>query len=245
MTLKVSLQPGYILHSRAYRDTSALLEVFTPEHGRVSVVARGARRKARGGSGGALLQLFQPLLVSFTGRGELKTLTDREPAGKAYALRGDRLFSGLYINELLVRLLHRYDAHPTLFAGYGEALLELSSDEPLETVLRRFELSLLEELGYSFDLRSDGQSGEAVREGGWYHYHGDHGLVERVGVLDAERPAYAGADLLAIADGRLEGTAAQTAKRLLRQALASHLGEAPLRSRDLFRRGGHAQNGED
>ena len=243
--MQVSLQPGYILHSRAYRDTSAILEAFTPEYGRVSLVARGARRKSRGGSGGALLQLFQPLLVSFSGRGELKTLTGREAAGMAYALRGHRLFSGLYINELLVRLLHRYDAHPTLFADYGDALMALSSNDPLEAVLRRFEMRLLDELGYSFDLRWDGHSGEPVREDAWYHYHSDHGLVERVGVADAERPAYAGADLLAIADGRLEGAAAQTSKRLLRQALASHLGEVTLRSRELFRRRGHAESGED
>ena len=177
--MRVRLQPGFILHSRAYRDTSSILEVFTPEYGRVSIVARGNRRKSRGGASGALLQLFQPLLLSFSGRGELKTLTDRETAGPAYGLRGERLFSGLYINELLVRLLHRYDAHPGLFVAYGNALLNLAGHELIELVLRRFEMQLLDELGYSFDLRVDGETGEAVREDAWYHYHGDHGLVER------------------------------------------------------------------
>jgi DNA repair protein RecO (recombination protein O) len=175
----------------------------------------------------------------------MKTLTDREPAGPAYGLRGDRLFSGLYINELLVRLLHRYDAHPGLFAAYGDALLELGGNAPVEEVLRRFEMQLLDELGYSFDLTVDGQSGEAIRENAWYHYHGDHGLVERSGGPDPEHPAYAGADLLAVAGGCLQGAAAQTAKRLLRQALASHLGEAPLRSRELFRRPGQQHSGDD
>jgi DNA repair protein RecO (recombination protein O) len=74
-----------------------------------------------------------------------------------------------------------------------------------------------------------------VREEAWYHYHGEYGLVERGGVTDPDRPAYAGADLLAIAEGLLEGPAGPTAKRLLRHALASHLGDAPLRSRELFR----------
>jgi DNA repair protein RecO (recombination protein O) len=117
--MRVNLQPAYILHSRPYRDSSVILEVFTPEHGRISALARGARRKSRGGSAAALLQLFTPLLLSFSGRGELKTLTAREAAGTAVSLRGDRLYSGLYVNELLVRLLHRYDPHPQLFVAYG------------------------------------------------------------------------------------------------------------------------------
>jgi DNA repair protein RecO (recombination protein O) len=231
------LQPGYVLHRRAYRDTSAILELFTLEHGRLSVVARGVRRAPRGNVAGRIsAQLFQPLLLSFSGRGELKTLGASEAAGPAHGLRGERLYSGLYVNELLVRLLHRYDAHPGLFAQYGDTLQGLAGDESVEVVLRRFEMSLLDELGYGFDLGVDGQTGEAVREEAWYHYHGDHGLVERSGGLDPERPAYAGADLLAIAEGRMAGDAGQTAKRLLREALASHLGDTPLKSRDLFRR---------
>ena len=233
--MRVNLQPAYILHSRPYRDSSVILEVFTPEHGRISALARGARRKSRGGSAAALLQLFTPLLLSFSGRGELKTLTAREAAGAAVRLRVDRLYSGLYVNELLVRLLHRYDPHPQLFVAYGDTLQSLAGDGGVEAVLRRFELKLLDELGYSFDLRVDGHSGEAVREEAWYHYHGEYGLVERGGVTDPDRPAYAGADLLAIAEGLLEGPAGPTAKRLLRNALASHLGDAPLRSRELFR----------
>jgi DNA repair protein RecO (recombination protein O) len=218
--------------------------VFTAEHGRVSIVARGARGKSRRGGGG-LLQPFQPLLLSFSGRGELKTLTGREAAGPAHGLQGDRLFSGLYVNELLVRLLHRYDAHPGLFADYGGTLQSLAGSEPVEVVLRGFEMGLLDELGYRFDLRIDGCSGEAVREDAWYHYHGDHGLVERAGGLDPGHPAFPGIDLLAIAEGRLEGAAAQTAKRLFRQALASHLGETPLKSRDLFRHRHKDRGGEE
>ena len=242
--MRVALQPGYILHRRAYRDTSSILELFTLEHGRLSAVARGVKRSSRRGTAGGLCsQLFQPLLLTFTGRGELKTLTASEPAGAAHGLRGERLYSGLYVNELLVRLLHRHDAHPGLFAQYGDTLFGLAGEQPIEAVLRRFELSLLDELGYSFDLCVDGESGEAVREGAWYHYHNDHGLVERGAVMDPARPAYAGADLLAIAEGHLTGGTAQTAKRLLRQALASHLGDTPLKSRDLFRRGSHDAGG--
>ncbi len=238
------MQPGYILHSRDYRDSSAIVEVFTPEHGRVSVVARGARRSPRRRKGGSLLQQFQPLLLSFSGRGELKTLTGSEAAGLAYTLRGERLFSGLYMNELLIRLLHRYDAHPALFASYCDALDGLAGQELTEVALRRFEMKLLHELGYSFDLQIDGQSGDAVREEAWYQYHGDYGLVERGDAAEAGHPVYPGAHLVAIAEGRIEGPAAGTAKRLMRQALAVHLGDIPLKSRDLFRRRAREHTGE-
>ncbi len=120
--MRVNLQPAYLLHRRPFRDSSQLVELFTAEHGRLSLVARGVHRKARGGSTGAMLQPFVPLLVSFSGRGELKTLTHTEVAGRPQRLSGATLFSGFYLNELLVRLLHRYDPHPPLFASYGDTL---------------------------------------------------------------------------------------------------------------------------
>ena len=233
--MRVALQPAYILHSRPYRDSSVILEVFTAEQGRLSLVARGARRKSRGGSNAALLQPFIPLLLSFSGRSEMKTLTQVESAGRPLSLTGECLFSGLYVNELLVRLLHRHDPHPALFAAYSEALQALASGAVIDPVLRRFEFRLLDDLGYSFDLGADGRTGERVQADAWYHYHPDHGLVEREGVADPGRPAYAGRELMLLARGEYAGEARLAAKRLVRQALASHLGEAPLKSRDLFR----------
>lgn len=233
--MRISLQPSYVLHSRPYRDSSALLEILTPEYGRMSLVARGARNRSRRGNGTVLLQPFVPLLLSFSGRGELKTLTAKESVGRAVMLRGDRMFSGLYINELLMRLLHRYDAHPQLFALYGQTLESLQGSAALDEILRRFEFSLLDELGYSFDLAVDGHSGEAVQSGLWYHFHPDFGLVLQTGPVDPARPAFAGDHLLLLASGEFGGEVRLTAKRLLRLALANHLGEAPLKSRDLFR----------
>jgi DNA repair protein RecO (recombination protein O) len=213
-----------------------LLEVLTAEYGRLSLVARGARRKARGGSSGsALLQPFIPLLLSFSGRAELKSLTAKEAAGKLHELRGERLFSAMYVNELLVRLLHRHDPHPQLFAAYTEALQALAREDVVDTTLRHFEFKLLDELGYSFDLALDADSGERVQAHLWYHYIPDLGLVAKVDAADPSRPAYAGADLIAMAGGQFGGSVRVTAKRLLRQALAGHLGDAPLRSRELFR----------
>ena len=235
MTTNVALQPSYVLHSRPYRDTSALLEVFTAEQGRISMVARGARRRTRGGSGSALLQPFNPLLLSFSGRAELKNLGATESAGTPRQLRGQRLFSGLYLNELLVRLLHRHDPHPQLFAAYGATLDALAGSEPVDDILRQFEFTLLGELGYGFSLDVDGLSGAAVLPDHWYHYHPDWGLVARDAGADPAQPAFAGTELLAMAAGGFGGQARGTAKRLLRQVLAVHLGEAPLRSRELFR----------
>ena len=233
--MRVSLQPSYILHSRPYRDTSALLEVLTAEYGRISLVARGTRRRTRGGNNSALLQPFIPLLLSFSGRRELKTLTATEAVGTVLTMRGERMFSGMYVNELLVRLLHQHDAHPQLFAAYARTLQALAGNEVVDTVLRHFEFTLLHELGYSFELTVDGASGAPVREDLWYHYHPDFGMVARADAADQSRPAFAGSDLLAMADGEFGGRVRLTAKRLLRQALATHLGDTPLRSRDLFR----------
>lgn len=233
--MRVTLQPAYILHSRHYRDSSLLLEVFTAEHGRISLVARGARRKTRGGSGGALLQPFAPLLLSFSGRTELKNLTATEVVGPAPTLRGERLFSGLYVNELLVRLLHRHDAHPKLFSAYGQTLDALCQADTVDMVLRHFEFALLDELGYGFGLDTDGRSGAPVQAGSWYHFDPDCGLVLRGGAADPARPAFAGAELLAMAAGEFGGAVRLSAKRLLRLALAVHLGETPLKSRELFR----------
>ena len=213
-----------------------MLEVLTAEYGRLSLVARGARRKARGGSSGsALLQPFIPLLLSFSGLAELKSLTAKEAAGKLHELRGERLFSAMYVNELLVRLLHRHDPHPQLFAAYTEALQALSREDEVDTTLRHFEFKLLDELGYSFDLALDADSGERVQAHLWYHYIPDLGLVAKADATDPSRSAYAGADLIIMAGGQFGGSVRVTAKRLLRQALAGHLGDAPLRSRELFR----------
>jgi len=211
-----------------------LLEVLTAEQGRISLVARGARRKTRGGCGGALLQPFIPLLLSFSGRSELKNLNATESAGRPITLQGERLFSGLYLNELLVRLLHRYDPHPRLFAAYAAALDDLGGGAEVDVCLRRFEFGLLEELGYGFELALDGRSQMPVEAQGWYHYDPDCGLVAR-DAADTARPAFRGADLLSMADGHFGGEARSTAKRLLRLVLAAHLGEVPLRSRELFR----------
>jgi len=234
--VRVKLQPAFVLHARPYRDTSQILDVLTPEYGRLALVAKGSRRRVRGGSTVALLQPFVPLLLSFSGRGEMKTLTGVEIAGPAKAPVGTRLYSGFYLNELLVRLMHRHDPHPILFSVYSETVKSLAGDGQVDEALRRFEFNLLRELGFGFELALDGVSGQAVVAEHWYRFDTECGLVCVDGNEHADVPAFPGNELLAMAGGEFGQAVRSTAKRLLRQALASHLGDKPLKSRELFLR---------
>ena len=250
--MRVNLQPGYVIHSRPYGDSSTLLDVFTAEFGRVGLVAKGARKQTRKGSKSGLLQPFTPLLLSFSGGNELKTLRSVESAPGRVELAGDRLFSGLYLNELLVRLLHRDDPHPRLFAAYSDTVQELAHLQMIDVGLRLFEMRLLEELGYRLELTSEGVSGLPVSPEAFYHYQPGAGLVRRrAGESSDDSPGadspgadlpgtdlpgtdLPGTDLLAMARGEIGGHVRQTARTLMRAALAAHLGEEPLKSRQLF-----------
>jgi len=222
-----SAQPAYVLHSRPYRETSALVDFLTPG-GRVRGVLRGARGKA-----GSLARPFVPLSVEFRGKGELRSVGRLESAGNSPWLVGEALFSGLYLNELLVRLLPLEDAHPALYEHYALTLEALAQGRPLEPLLRAFEWRLLDELGYAFALDTD-SGGNAVVSDGLYRLSVDEGL-ERV--FSFAPGLFSGTDLLAMATADWSAAGALlAAKRLMRQALAAHLGGKPLMSRELFRR---------
>src|SRR5688500_5274253 len=149
--MRVEEQPSFILHERPYRETSLLVEAFTRDHGRVGLVARGVRaqkpRIAR-----ANLAPLQPVVLSWTGRGELATLVAAEPAGHSLRANGEGLLGALYLNELLVRLLPRGDAQPELFARYAACLEDLAGTGSPAWGLRRFERDALAELGYALEL---------------------------------------------------------------------------------------------
>lgn len=218
-------QPAYVLHSRAYRESSALVDFLTPQ-GRLRAVLRGARGKA-----GSLARPFVPLEVEFRGRSELKNVARLEAAGIANLLGGEALFSGLYLNELLIRLLPAEVPHPIVFEHYALTLLALAQGRALEPLLRAFEWCLLGELGYGFALDRD-LHGQPVVADGLYRLHADAGL-EPVGQL--QPGLFQGAELLAMAEADWSAAGAlAAAKRLMRQALAPHLGGRPLVSRELF-----------
>lgn len=216
---------AYILHSRPYKETSALVDIFTT-HGRQRAVLRGARSKR-----GSSARPFVLLELQLRGRGELKTIASLEVAGSYHLLQGERLFCAMYLNELLMRLLPLADAQPELYAHYELTLHALSENMALEPLLRTFEWMLLEQLGYGFSLERD-ISGTGIEAGSWYALQPESGLVR----LHSLQPgAFAGEDLLALAQTRWQDKQVlQTAKRLMRQALAPHLGSRPLMSRELF-----------
>lgn len=220
-------QPAYVLHSRAYRENSALVDFITPQ-GRLRAVLRNARGKA-----GTLARPFVPLEAEFRGRGELKNVGRMEGAGIPIWLNGEALFSGLYLNELLIRLLPAEDPHPAVFEHYAATLLALAEGRALEPLLRSFEWRLLDDLGYGFALTSDIHQAP-IEADGMYRLQVDAGL-ERVYLV--QPGLFNGAELLAMAeaDWGVPG-ALSAAKRLMRQALAVHLGGRPLVSRELFRK---------
>ncbi len=223
----VASQPAFVLHSRSYKESSSLVDLLTPQ-GRLRAVLRGARGKA-----GSLVRPFIPLELELRGRGELKTVARLETAGIPNLLSGDALFSGLYLNELLIRLLPAEDAHPELFQHYAATLLLLAAGQPLEPLLRAFEWRLLEELGYGFSLGED-LGGRPIDPQGLYRLLPDAGFEQ---VSQLQPGVFSGSDLLAMAatQWNTPGVLA-AAKRLMRQALAPHLGGRPLVSRELFRK---------
>ena len=226
---KAQLQPGYILHHRPYRDTSLLLEVFTPEHGRLGLVARGAR--APRSRSRALLQPFQPLLLSWSARAELGTLHAVEADGAARLLHGTALYSGFYLNELLMRLLQRLDAHPELYRAYTEALQSLQSEA--QRPLRLFEKRLLEALGYGLLLDQEA-GGAPLRAEAQYSYELESGPVP-ADVTSGGGLHMSGRSLLSLAAEDLsDPQSLADAKRLMRAALGLYLGERGLKTREIF-----------
>jgi DNA repair protein RecO (recombination protein O) len=220
-----SALPAFVLHSRAYRESSALVDFLTPQ-GRIRAVMRSAR-----GKNGSLARAFVPLEIELRGRGELKSVARLESAGVPNLLVGYELFSGLYLNELLIRLLPAEDPHPELFEHYQLSILALAAKRPLEPLLRAFEWRLLDQLGYGFALDYDLYS-QPIAAAGLYLLQPDAGFEP---VAQLQSGVFVGRDLLAMAaaDWTAPGALA-AAKRLMRQALAPHLGGKPLVSRELF-----------
>ena len=240
-------QPAYILHSRPFRDSSLILELLTPDYGRIACIAKGARRDKQRRQ--RALQPFAPLLVSLLGRHDLKTLGPLENAGQPLWLKGRAVYAGLYANELLVRLMPEGESLVSVFVAYQALLQSLSGlsgdrSEELEPPLRVFELQLLQALGSCPELDYCSIEGAPIRADTVYRLTQEEGFVPVV-VPPGQAPRagdFAGGQLLAMA--QLLGTEAQPvsenkvlsdAKRLTRQLLGPLLGHRPLKSRELFR----------
>lgn len=228
---RIDLASGYLLHHRPWRDTSRILEVLTREHGRFTLFARGVR--GPGAKLAPVLQPFQPLLLSWSGRGEAPTLTGAERAEHCAPLPPACLLAAFYLNELLIRLTTRHDPHPELFDHYHEALARLRAGAPLEPVLRIFEKRLLQGLGYGLDLTTEARSGKRIEADEYYHFQAGQGLTPARAEAGS---ALAGRSLLDLAGESLTGARAlDDARRVLQAALAACLEGRPLATRGVAR----------
>ena len=170
-------QPAYVLHSRPWRESSVIADLFTLKQGRVSVMIKGAQKnQGKQPAKRALVQPFTPLMVSFTGRGELRTSVQLESAGAPLSILGNGLYSGLYVNELLLKLLALDDPYPNLFAYYQSLLNQLANNEGIEACLRPFEVHLMDELGYHMVLDKDYITAQPVVAECHYQLHPLQGI---------------------------------------------------------------------
>lgn len=237
VTRRITNEPAYALHTRPYRETSSIIDLLTLQHGRLSVVARGSRTPGRGKT---QPRQFGRLLVGCSGRAQLLTLTSCDTLSHRW-LTGDGLYAGLYLNELLLRLLRDDDPHPRLFEGYEETLDQLVTLVDPEPALRRFERLLLKECGYELTLTHAAESGDPIEGTAAYRYVPDVGFYRVAESVD-DRLVFDGATLRAVADNDFTSERARrAAKQIMRRALAPHLGDKPLRSRALYRRVGAAE----
>jgi DNA repair protein RecO (recombination protein O) len=236
----VQLEPCFVLHQRPYRNSSQLIEGLSVNHGRVALITRGSRRLQRGAS--ASLQPFTPLRLSWVRHGELGRLTYAELSAESFALTGERLLAGFYLNELLLRLTARGDANAAIFSCYSRCLAELAAlNGRAARAVRLFELRLLRALGYGLELDCDAVAGAPIDAGRCYAFEPERGLVPVLGPGVREQ-VFWGHQLIALRDESLEDAdCLAAAKRLLTGILATQLGDRPLKSRlvlkDLFERG--------
>ena len=226
---RVWLAPAYLLHQYAYRDTSRILEVFTREHGRLTLFARGANGSKSSLRG--VLRPFQRLLVSWAGRSEACQLAGAEIDGTLTNLAKDWLMSGFYLNELLLKLTERCDPHPEIFDAYARCIGALAGGEAQEAALRRFEKRLLDNLGYGLEL-SRTADGEPVSIEGYYRFVAERGPQPCI----AEAPGAIYGRSLADLDAETweDARSLRDAKRMLRTALDACLDGRPLKSREVM-----------
>jgi DNA repair protein RecO (recombination protein O) len=226
------LDQAYVLHSRSFRNTSLIVEIFTREHGKFSVVARGARQNKSPFY--SLLQPFTQLLVQWGGGGEMPTLYSAELNSRPSNLLNQQIYSGFYLNELLMNLLHRHDPHPALFDIYQLTLEKIRQDERVDVELRYFELDLLEQLGYGINLQHDTVTGKQVIDEERYTYLIEQGPV-RNNDPDEHGMLVSGKTLRHMSRRSLtDQVERKEAKLLLRSILDHYLGYKPLKTRELL-----------
>lgn len=237
MSSEQALQHAYFLHVRRYQESSCLIDCLTREAGLITLVAKGAKRPKS--KWRALMQPFIGVYVAWRGRGDVKTLIQCEALQLLPLISGKTVLLGLYVNELILNMLHRADAHPQLFDYYHQTITQLASlttTADLESQLRHFECQLLESLGFGIELKHDAK-GHAIIADVVYGYDPEEGFLSQTVLPQSNKSlAISGATLLALAHQEALVSAAQRleAKQLMRQAIGYHLGDKPIKTRKLF-----------
>ena len=234
-------QPAYVLHSYPFRETSLVIETMSRHHGRVAMVARGARRPKSAVRG--LMLAFQPLLLSWYGKSELRTLHHAEWQGGQPPLKGMALICGFYLNELLVRLLARDDPHEQLFLYYQDTLNALGivardkGQKEYAIILRRFEKRMLQELGYAVTFQHEAETGKPIVAERQYCYQTERGALPLTEAgISFNSVQLSGKTLLDMeADNYSDPLTLQQSKMLMRTLINHYLGETPIHSRQLLR----------
>lgn len=229
---RIQNEPAWLLHHRPFRDSSQILDILSLDQGRLAVVAkgsRGAKSKLRG-----ILRPFLPLQLSWFIRSDLGTLTGAEMNGAPLSLSGDALLSGYYVNELILKLLHRHDPQPEIFAAYSRTIERLAGGKEVAAYLRQFEIELLRILGYALNLDHDTETTEPLRPQQQYEYRVEQGLVP---VSDRDGPmVFRGAEIDAIRNQQFADPAVlKNAGSLLRNVIAYHLDGKELKSRKVLK----------
>ncbi len=232
---RIENQPCWVLHRRAWRESSLLVELFSREHGRLGVVARGARGARSPWRG--LLEPFVPLAAGWVRRGEMGTLTALEPSGHRHALIGRTLWCGLYANELILKLLGRDDPLIDLFEAYSHLVAGLAEGQSDAGLLRRFELELLRSQGVAPDLANEADTGAPVEPDGLYHLKPESGLIR---VNRRAEGVFSGRAALVV-NGQFEPDreSAREARDLTRVLIDHQLDGRVLKTRELFRSRGN------
>jgi DNA repair protein RecO (recombination protein O) len=230
---KVDGQAAFVLHAYPFRETSLIVEAFARDFGRIALLARGARRPRSALRG--VLMAFQPLELSWAGKGEIKTIMKAEWQGGQPLLAGKSLFCGYYLNELLLNLLPREDAHARLFSVYAETLRRFADEpkEPKESDIRCFERAFLQELGYGLTLKHD-DKGQAIDPARYYAYEIERGPVRLREVGDSAL-AVSGKTLIDLdAEDLSDPRSLLEAKQLMRTLIAHYTGGKGLETRKIF-----------
>lgn len=226
----MELTAGFVLHHRPYRETSLLVDIFSRDYGRVSLIARGQRQQGKRRQN--LMQLFQPLWLNWFGQGDLVTLSQLESSETGYRLTGSASLCGLYMNELLVKLLPLHEAEEALFDNYQQTLQLLQQGDEQQVALRLFEKHLLNQLGYGLQLDVDVETQQALQDELHYVYQPDSGPHIYNGTTAM---TVSGRSLRHLRDEEgFDEASLKEIKLLMRSVINYYLGGRPLHSRQLF-----------